>query len=295
MNSVIKTAKAEAICSTMGGELRSYKLGGKSYVWEGNAEYWASSSPVLFPTVCATIDGTVKFEGTAYPLMKHGFARKQEFTLYEATENKLTYLLASNDELKELYPYDFNLFVTHSICDNGFTTEFKVVNTDKKPIVFTIGGHPGFNCPINEGENFSDYKLVFEKQEKVDVIYTTSYGGGYIDPSFNPVGKLQNTNEWELDHKDYDVDVLIAPTLKSRKVKLVHKVTGKGIEMDFNGFNALGVWTPPKKNAPFVCLEPWNGLPASIGETGNFEDKPYAITLPVGEEYSVSYTVTIIE
>ena len=295
MNSIIKTAKAEAICSTVGGELRSYKLNGKSYVWEGNPDFWASSSPVLFPNVCATIDESVKFEGVAYPLKKHGFARKQEFTLYEADANKLVYLLTQNAETKKVYPYDFNLFVTHTICDEGFTTEFKVVNTDKKPIIFTIGGHPGFNCPMNEGEKFSDYKLVFEKEEKVDVIYTTNYGGGYIDPSFKPVGKLQNTNEWELNHDDYEVDVLIAPALKSRKVKLVHKVTGKGIEMDFNGFSALGVWTPPKKQAPFVCLEPWNGLPANIGETGNFEDKPYAITLPAGAEYSVSYTVKVIE
>ena len=101
--------------------------------------------------------------------------------------------------------------------------------------------------------------------------------------------------KFDLKHPDYDVDVLIAPTLKSRKVKLVHKVTGKGVEMDFNGFSALGVWTPPKKQAPFVCLEPWNGLPANIGETGNFEDKPYAITLPAGAEYAVSYTVKVIE
>ncbi len=294
MDTQIKTARASAVCSTLGGELISYKLDGKEYVWEGIPKYWAGHAPVLFPTVGANIDESVKFEGVAYPLKKHGFARKMEFNLLEAASDRLVYLLTDSPETKAVYPYKFRLLITHKITDEGFTTEFKVVNTDDKPMVFCIGGHPGFRCPINNGEKFSDYKLVFEKIEDEEVIYTTNYGGGYIDKSLPAVDKLKNTNEWELAHKDYDVDVLIVKKLKSRKVKLVHKVTGKGVELDFNGFNALGVWTPPKKNAPFVCVEPWNGLPAYLDETGNFEDKPCAITIPVGGEYSVGYKVKII-
>ncbi len=295
MNTQIKTTRASAVCSTLGGELISYKLDGKEYVWEGIPEYWASHTPVLFPTVGATIDESVKFEGVAYPLKKHGFARKMEFELVEAADDKLVYALTDSEETKKVYPYSFRLLITHKITDEGFRTEFRVINTDEKPIVFCIGGHPGFRCPMNDGENFSDYKLVFEKVENEDVIYTTNYGGGYIDATLPVVDKLKNTNEWELCHADYDVDVLLTKKLQSRKVKLVHKVTGKGIEFDFNGFSALGVWTPPKKQSPFVCLEPWNGLPAHLDETGNFEDKPYAITLPVGEEYAVGYTVKVID
>lgn len=294
MNNEIKTARASAVCSTLGGELISYKLDGVEYVWEGLPEYWSGHTPVLFPTVGSTIDGSVKFEGVSYPLAKHGFARKCEFKLIEEAPDKLVYLLTESEETLKLYPYKFNLYITHKITDEGFSTEFRVVNTDAKPIWFCIGGHPGFSCPIHEGEKFSDYKLIFEKVEDTDVVYTTSYGGGYIDKALGTVDKLNKTNEWELVHEDYDVDVLLAAKLESRKVKLVHKVTGKGIEFDFNGFDALGVWTPPKKKAPFVCLEPWNGLPAHLDETGNFEDKPYAINLGVGKEYSVGYSVKVL-
>ena len=295
MDTKIKTARAEAVGSTMGGELISYKLDGKEYVWEGIPEYWASHAPVLFPTVGSTLEGSVKFEGVAYPLQKHGFARKQDFRLLECTDDTLVYELTDTAETKKLYPYSFRLVITHKITDTGFTTEFKVVNTDTKPIWFCIGGHPGFRCPMNDGEQFSDYKLVFEKVENEDVIYTTNYGGGYIDASLPIVDKLKGTTEWALKHEDYDVDVLLTKKLQSRVVKLVNKNTGKGLEFDFNGFNALGIWTPPGKKAPFVCLEPWNGLPAHLDETGNFEDKPYAINLAVGAEYAVGYKVTIIE
>lgn len=294
MNTEIKTARASAIGSTLGGELVSYKLDGKEYVWEGLPEYWASHAPVLFPTVGSTIDESVKFEGKAYPLKKHGFARKMEFRLLESTADKLVYELFDSAASHEVYPYKFRLLVTHEISDTGFCTTYTVENIDTKPIWFCIGGHAGFRCPMNDGEKFSDYKLVFDKVENEDVIYTTNYGGGYIDASLPITDKLKNTNEWDLDYNDYDVDVLLTKKLKSRGVKLINKNTGKGVYFDFTGFDALGIWTPPHKKAPFVCIEPWNGLPAHLGETGNFEDKPYAINLEVGKSYSVGYKAKII-
>ncbi len=294
MKTELKTARAAAIGDTLGGELVSYKLDGQEYVWEGLPEYWASHAPILFPTVGSTIDGSVKFEGKAYPLTKHGFARKQTFRLLEATSDKLVYELFDSAATHEVYPYKFRLLITHTISDEGFATKYTVENIDNKPIWFCIGGHAGFRCPMHEGEQFSDYKLVFEKVENEDVIYTTNYGGGYIDASLPVVDKLKNTNEWELNYADYDVDVLLTKKLKSRRVKLINKNTGKGVDFDFTGFEALGIWTPPLKKAPFVCIEPWNGLPAHLDETGNFEDKPYAIRLEVGKSYSVGYSAKII-
>lgn len=295
MDTEIRTSRAAAIGSTLGGELISYKKDGQEYVWEGLPEYWASHAPILFPTVGSTIDGSVKFEGVAYPLQKHGFARKQEFRLLEDAGDKLVYELFDNAETRKVYPYKFRLLVTHRITDEGFSTEYTVENIDSKPIWFCIGGHAGFRCPMKDGEKFSDYKLVFDSVENEDVIYTTNYGGGYIDASLPVTDKLKNTNEWALDYADYDVDVLLTKKLKSHSVKLINKNTGKGIDFDFTGFKALGIWTPPKKQAPFVCIEPWNGLPAHLDETGNFEDKPYAIKLGVGEKYSVGYSMKVID
>ncbi len=295
MNTQIKTSRTEAVGSTQGGELISFKKDGKEYIWEGLPEFWSGHTPVLFPTVGSTLEGSVKFEGQAYPLQKHGFARKQDFRLLEVSENKLVYELVQNADTRKLYPYNFRLLAAHEINDNGFSTTYTVENTNDKPMPFCIGGHPGFRCPMNEGEQFSDYIVKFEKVKNEDVIYTTNYGGGYIDAELPVVDKLKNTDIWPLCYDDYDVDVLLTKKLQSRKVQLINKNTGKGIEFDFTGFSALGIWTPPLKKAPFVCLEPWNGLPAHLGETGNFEDKPYAIKLEAGKTYSVGYRVTVLD
>jgi galactose mutarotase-like enzyme len=51
----------------------------------------------------------------------------------------------------------------------------------------------------------------------------------------------------------------------------------------------LAVWTPPGKNAPYVCLEPWQGCPAYSDESGRFEDKPYHVEVAPGQTYTCAY------
>lgn len=294
MESKIEMKNSVLSARSFGGEVVSFKCGGQEYVWEGKPEYWSFHTPVLFPTVCATKNDKVRFDGVEYPLKKHGFARKMDFELVGQTGDKLVYRLTDNNETHEVYPYKFALYVTHTVRDGGFTTEYRVENTDNKTIIFCIGGHPAFRCPMNECESFSDYKLIFEKVENTDVVLTAP-NGGYLDESLPKVGKLNGTDTLELEYSDYDNDALIIPKLESHCVSLVNKHTGKGIRLDFNGFQALGIWTPPLKKAPFICLEPWNGLPAYENESGNFEDKPYAISLETGKSYSVSYSVDVID
>ena len=60
------------------------------------------------------------------------------------------------------------------------------------------------------------------------------------------------------------------------------------------GFDALGIWTPVGISAPFLCLEPWCGLPASVDESGKAEDKKYAKTVKAGEVFEVGYSMAVI-
>jgi galactose mutarotase-like enzyme len=50
----------------------------------------------------------------------------------------------------------------------------------------------------------------------------------------------------------------------------------------------------PGAQAPYICLEPWNGLPARADETGHFEDKPYHIEIAPGERFSAGYQMEIL-
>ena len=81
-----RTARVE----TLGGELVSCRgEDGLEYIWGGDPAFWAGRNPLLFPVVGNVKDGKVSFGGRAYPMERHGFARRQEFRLTERGEKRL--------------------------------------------------------------------------------------------------------------------------------------------------------------------------------------------------------------
>ncbi len=282
---------AAAKLDTLGGELTGYLKDDVQYVWQGDPAFWSGHAPVLFPVVCALKNDSVLIEGKQYSMPKHGIARKREFTLSSKTEDSAVFSLMANDEGLSMYPFRFELTVTHRILKNGFTTTYAVTNADSREMPFCIGGHPGFCCPLHDGEKFEDYELLLDQTENIKALYTDD---GTLLCRDNAVSLIQDGQRIPLRYTDFDRDAFILDGLRSRGVKLVHKSTGKGIYFTFDGFSALGVWTPPMKKAPFLCLEPWAGLPALTDETGNFLDKPYAMALRPGEIRTFSYAMEII-
>lgn len=289
MQKILKIGAAEAVVDSMGGELISYKNEGKEYVWTGDKAYWNGHAPVLFPFVSAIRNNQVCFEGSRYTIaVKHGFARKTEFELAESSDARVVFELKSSDATKQMYPYDFTLSVIHEITDAGFSTTYHVKNDGTSDMQFCIGGHPGF---LVDG-SAEDYVLTFEEPEDLPLFYTDA--DSLFSDSYLLKKRLEGT-EFAIDYNDYDVDAIIIRDTKSHKVKLVKKADGTGIEFDYTGYANIVLWTPPKKKAPFFCLEPWNGLPAFAEEGDDFEKKPYRIVLGAGKTYSVTYKVNVIK
>lgn len=282
---------AAARLDTLGGEMISYIKDGISYAWQGDPAFWAGHAPVLFPVVCALKNDTIRIEGKQYKIPKHGIARKREFAVSSKTEESVTFSVTANEESLSVYPFRFELYVTHRLLENGFSTTYTVVNADSREMPFCIGGHPGFRCPLRKGESFEEYELLFDRTESIKALYTDN---GTLLNRANEAELIQGGRRIPLRYSDFDRDAFILDGLRSRGVRLVHKDTGKGLHFTFDGFSALGVWTPPMKKAPFVCLEPWAGLPALTDETGNFLDKPYAMVLQPGETRPFSYAMEII-
>lgn len=291
MEYILKNDKFTAVVKSLGGELTSFKdKTGKEYLWQSDPKYWAGCAPLLFPIVGALINDTIRFDNKEYNMPKHGLVKKIEYNLIEAVEDKIVFETVYNEETLLKYPYKYDIKVTQTLNDNGFTTQYCVKNVDKVPMIFCIGAHPGFNCPLDGGE-FSDYTLVFNKEEDPEVFNTDSKS----ILSFDKPIQLRHKTRIPLDHKLFDNDSFIFREVHSDEVKLINEKTGKGLSFTFSGFKALVIWSPPKINAPFVCIEPWCGLPAIYGETGEFSDKPFAVTLEPGQTYTTSYTMSVIE
>ncbi|WP_275451808.1 aldose epimerase family protein [Clostridium novyi] len=99
-----------------------------------------------------------------YNLNKHGFARDSGFKLINKKKEKLVYLLEYNEDTLKKYPFKFQLYVNYILENSKLKIVYEVVNKDNKEIYFSIGGHPAFNCDM---ENKRQY-IQFEKDESLN-------------------------------------------------------------------------------------------------------------------------------
>lgn len=255
-----------------GAELCSFwdKTDGVEHIWQAYPDVWARHAPILFPIVGKVEKGKLVAEGKAHEIGQHGFARDMVFEVVEKTKNSLLFELNSSSETKKKYPYDFKLQVKYTLEAKNLSVEYFVSNPSAKDIYFSIGAHPAFSCPFNEGESFEDYYLEFEEEETVDRLLLTDKGlrSGEVHEKY-----LADEAIIDLTESLFDEDAIIFENLKSTKVSIRSNEHDKSLTVDFTGFPLLGLWTKPKAGAPYVCIEPWYGVADEEGKGGKFTSK----------------------
>jgi len=289
----LKNSTVCAKVDTRGGELVSLVgADGVERIWGGDPRYWSGRNPILFPIIGSLRDGKTILKGKSYEMGRHGFARRSEFAAVETAADHVVLELRESEETLRQYPYRFVLRVTHALVENGFSTSFSVRNSGDEPMPFCIGGHTAFRCPLLDGERFEDYQLLFDKAETASSLRLNAEGNLMHGERF-PV--LENTKSYALNHRVFDErDTLIFDSLASRGVELRHRGSGHGVRIEFQDYPMFAVWTKPNGNAPYICLEPWQGCAAVDNESGRFEDKPCCYTLQPQQEKCFTYTVRVL-
>lgn len=283
----LKKGTLRAAARTKGGELVSLRdADGLEYIWQGDPAFWTGQNPILFPIVGTLKDGKIGIAGATYEMDRHGFARGMEFSCMEQGEDFVTLELKETPDTLARYPFPFVLQVTHRLLEDGFSTAYAVKNTGNGPMPFCIGGHTAIRCPLQAGERFEDYELLFDEKEKADS-HLLSPQGVILHDRRRPM--LDGSGRLGLDYGVFEeMDTIIFSMLRAGSVSLVHRITGRGVQLDFHEFPMVAFWTKP--GAPYLCLEPWHGCAAFDDESGRFEDKPFCVTLKPGEEKRLAYT-----
>ena len=261
----IKNDNLEVTISELGAQLQSVKNKETEFLWNGDENVWSERAPVLFPVCGGLKDDKFVYNNKEYTLAKHGFAKDMEFCVVEVKESTATFMLSSNEETKKSYPFDFNLYIKYELKASELEVTYNVENTGNGEMLFSIGAHEGYYCP----EGIEEYYLEFENNETLYHYPVTENG---IDNNIKELF-LDNSNIIELKYDYFDIDALIFKNVKSKKVSLIHKGGKRKITLDFSGFSYFLVWTAPKKYAKYVCLEPWNGFPDTVGSNGILSDK----------------------
>lgn len=273
---------------SLGAELTDLSMEGHSYLWKGDRAHWSGQSPVLFPVIGGQPDNAYTLGGQRFEMAGHGFARKKEFLLTDQGEDSLTLTLSSDDETMGQYPFRFDLSLIYTLEERGFTLTYRLNNHSDRTMPFSLGGHPAFNCPLEEGLDFTDYQLVFSQRE---TSYRRLKGQSLLTGQRELL--LDGEDRIELTHALFDRGALILDDLQSERITLLSPKGTRRVTMDFAGFPYFGIWKRAFTHAPFICLEPWYGVDSTEGDSGRWEEKEGLETLDGGGEFTASFTVTL--
>lgn len=283
----IKMTKGEitAVVNYHGAELKSLTKNGKEYMWQADPAYWNRTSPVLFPFVGAVNDGVYRHGDNEYKMGQHGFARDMDFELVESSEDSCKFSLKSTEETKAKYPFDFELAIGYKILENGIKVIWEVKNSGSEVLQFSIGAHPAFNCNLNETS------IRIMKDEKGLPEFVNSVFGKGLLTDKTKVIKLDD-GVMKLNEHSFDGDAYVIENGQTNRVEILGS-DGEFILAVAYDSPLVGIWSPPGKNAPFLCIEPWYGRADKEGFTGQLSEREWNNSLEIGEEFSCSYDILV--
>ena len=91
----------------------------------------------------------------------------------------------------------------------------------------------------------------------------------------------------------FDGDALVIENHQVQRVALMDSDKKEYLAVEFNA-PLVGIWSPPKKHAPFVCIEPWYGRCDSEVFDGELKDREWGNTLEAGETFEAEYRVVVL-
>ena len=274
-----------------GAELASIVKGSTEYLWQADPAFWGRHSPVLFPIVGSVWDKKYRVDGREYELGQHGFARDMDFTMVHGSETEVRYRLESDDETQKKYPWLFVLEIGYKLHDGDIDVIWEVTNPGNEEMFFQIGAHPAFNYPDYEPETAERGFLSFDRADGLECIRIKEKG--CVDAETKYPLEVPGDGLFPLMQDTFDsIDTIMLQDGQIGMVTL-HRADGTPwLSLTFDA-PVVGIWSPPAKNAPFICLEPWYGRCDRAGYEGEYKDKDWINRLAPGEKFSSVYTIRI--
>lgn len=280
----------------------------KNLLWNGDPKFWKRTSPVLFPLVGSLRNGEYRYNGNIYKMSQHGFARDMDFEVINATGNTLTFVLTDNEESYKKYPFHFRLVIEYVLNKSSLSVTWKVTNLGDEGrqladnditlgdgrMYFSIGAHPAFLCDLHDNYFFKISAPATMKNGLTDNSHITTgelvEGGLFVDTKkeYKLDGGYLAINE-EL----FANDALVLENSQTGRVALCDKNKDELLALSFDA-PVVGLWSPPKVNAPFVCIEPWYGRCDGVQFDGELSKREWGNTLEVNETFTKGYTIEIL-
>lgn len=245
------------------------------YMWLGDEKYWLKHSPVLFPFIGRMMDQKYLYQGRLYGMSRHGFAPTSLFSVQKLSDRVICTLNAVE---RDDFPFDCTFEMSYILLSDGIDMVARIINRSKCGMIYTYGGHPGFNVPLEKGLSFDDYHLYFPEAGKK--VYRKLFGPNFLDSGMKEEFSLPN-GRLDLTHSLFDNDAVVLENSGS-VVEIGSDKGERSVVVTYEGFPYCGFWHAMQKDAPYVCVEPWMSMPGPEGRTLVLEEKKDFIRLEAG-------------
>ncbi len=272
-----------------GAQLHSLRdRSGRDFLWHGDPKVWAGRAPILFPIVGMLNGGKFRMGSREYSLARHGFARGSIFDVVQNNPSTVVFRLRSSEATLPVYPFRFQLEMRYQVEGSTLSVLASIRNDGKERMPASLGYHPGFLWPLPSGQSRSSHFIEFETDEPAPIRRIDAQG--LLSPQSHPT-PIKN-RRLMLDDALFEDDVIILDDFKSRRV-LYGAESGPKVEIGFPDAKYLGLWTKP--GAPFICIEPWQGITDPSGFAADIFDKPGIFAIAPGDSHSFGMTIAIRE
>ena len=288
MNYEIKNEYIKAKIKSFGAELNSLQKIDDSleYIWQGDKEFWARHSPILFPIVGRLKNDSYFYKNQKYNMSQHGFARDKEFEIVEKKDDFIEFKLSSDEKTLKIYPFSFELYLSYKLERNSLIVSYKVINKSDEKMLFSIGAHPAFNWSLEKDLKKEDYFLEFE------INNSKRYFLNELGLVFDSIDLKFEDKKLFLNEELFKNDALVFNDLNIKNLTFKNIRNENFIKLNFENFAYLGIWSKPS-GSPFLCIEPWFGVADENSSNQNLEEKKGMITLDKDEIFSCFYSVEI--
>lgn len=272
----IEAGELTAWFAVRGAELVRLTYRGNDLLWHGDPAWWDFRAPLLFPVIGRSPDNAIRVDGHAYPMPPHGFARDRDFSVDRTAQANAALSLRADAISQTHYPFSFRLIVAADVDATALTITTTVENAGDAPMPFQFGYHPGFMWPL-PGETRDRHVCRFEMPETAPT-RRNDLPSGMLRPERFPA-PLDGRTLTPTDRL-FGTGAVQFETLASRRVWYGPE-GGRGLDIRFPDCPHLGIWTKP--GAPFLCIEPWQGLAEVQGADGELACRPGSRVLAPGE------------
>ena len=284
----ITSGEISARIDPLGAELVSLTDStGREYIWQGDPAWWSGRAPLLFPIVGALNGGRYRVGGGEYAMEKHGFARRSVFETVDTGPEAATFRLRDSDATRAVYPFAFSLELDFRVEGRALHITAAVANPGPASLPFSFGYHPAFAWPLPGGAAKDAHRVTFKHAEPAP-IRRIDPPSGLVLPDSAPTAVVGDALAPEAAL--FEADALIWDRLESRACRF-GAAGGASLDLAFPDTPMLGVWQKP--GAPFLCIEPWQGIADPVGFTGDFRDKPGVVELAPGAARKFRLSIAI--